>query len=332
MESSNFDMMRANPEWMEENYHRLNQELFGGELGDCDFAIFTTGRGSQGGVLGWFKITNKNVKVDRYTRRLFAKNGFERRYIDKSNFVDVCTPRIELNGNYSGTENSFLDTLVHEMCHYYDYMFGICPKQAHGPSFRNIASMISSRSNGRFSVQRLASAETMSGYKLDQEMQDKRNRRIENKKSRAIAVFVYKEDGQIELTLTSNMDVIKRICQYYGRGNGKVKANEIITSRDPELIEMLYNCGYRKLMRTWRFWYVGDKPWVNTIKNYEYKSEYIKESKSNNKEMIKESKINKIIESVVEDYINNLDVSDDDSIQVGGIDLGEKSPLEYIDN
>ena len=169
---------RPNTQWMAEKYEEMNQQLFNGELGACSFAIFTSGRGSEGGVLGWFKITARNIRIDRYSRRMFANYGFDRTYIDKSNFVDLCRPQIELNGNYTGTEHSFLATLAHEMCHYYTYMNGYAPKQGHGREFKDIGSIVSYRSNGMFTIQRLASAEQMTEMELSDEMKAKRAKRL----------------------------------------------------------------------------------------------------------------------------------------------------------
>lgn len=46
------EKIRPTVEWMREKYDELNSWLFGGQLGGCNFNIFTTGRGSQGGTLG----------------------------------------------------------------------------------------------------------------------------------------------------------------------------------------------------------------------------------------------------------------------------------------
>ena len=335
---SNSDMMRATPEWMKENYDRFNQELFGGELGDCRFEIFTTGRGSQGGWLGKFHIEGPfgyKLKANRTTGKMFILNSWSntRRDIDRSNFVEYCNPVISLNGHYSGTEKSLQETLVHEMCHYYDYMFGICPKQAHGVNFRRISAMVSSRSNGMFTVQMLASAEVMSGYQLDKEMQDKKDRRIANKKARAFAIFVFKKDGRVEMTLISrtNLDVYRQIVRYYRDGNGHGKAKSIVTSDDPELIEMIYNSGYKRLMRTWRFWYVEGNPWINNLDDYETNEEFVFENMKRNDNTINEGKINKIIEATIDKFVGEItgDV-DDNSIDIGGVDLGAHSPLEFV--
>jgi hypothetical protein len=148
-------------EWMAAKYAEMNEQLFNGSLGNCSFDIFTTGRGSQGGTLGWFKIKGSRILIERRSRRMY-KDGWDRIYINRSNFADLCYPTIELNGNYTGTEYGFLATLVHEMCHYYTYMNGYAPKQGHGPEFKEIGYIVSSRSNGLFTIQRLATAEEMS--------------------------------------------------------------------------------------------------------------------------------------------------------------------------
>lgn len=338
MEGDN-SLMRADFQWMRRKYNEMNQELFGGVLGDCDFDIFTTGKGSQGGVLGWFCIQNKNVRTDSYTRRLFANTFDDTVYITQKNFAKICRPKISLNGNYSGTEESLTATLVHEMCHYYDYMYGTCPKQGHGPSFRYIAQIVSNRSNGRFTIQRIASAEEMRGYVLDPEMQAKKEARTANKKAKAMAIFVYKRNGEIEITLTSrqNTEILDKIVRYYTL-NKAGDANEIITSTDQSLIELLYANKYRKLMRTWRYWNVQNQPWANMIKDYDYNVVFNKNNitkdiltkytdKKEGVTNMEESKLNQIIEATVKDYVSSI-VNDEETVQVGGINLGLKSPLE----
>ena len=246
------------------------------------------------------------------------------KYINRSNFVDLCQPCIGLNGNYSATEEALQATLVHEMVHYCDYMYGYCPKQAHGPSFRYIASNVSSRSNGRFSIQRVASAEEMSNYKLDAEMQARNDKRVENKKARAMAIFVYRKNGKIEMTLVSNTNtrVVDEIYNYYKNGSGRNYVKEIITSSDPELIEMLYENRYRKLMRVWKYWSVQDQPWIDTVKKYQYNYLLKPDEVSKNESV---SMIGRIVESVVDEYVKDMG---DEPIKVGGIDLELRSPLE----
>jgi hypothetical protein len=253
---------KPNPQWMAEKYDEMNQLLFNGALGACDFAIFTSGRGPEGGVLGWFKITARNIRVDRYSRRMFANQGWNKAYIDKSNFVDLCRPRIELNGNYTGTEHSFLATLVHEMCHYYTYMHGYAPKQGHGREFKEIGYVVSQRSNGMFTIQRLASAEQMTEMELSDEMKAKRAKRLSNKKSSVTAILVFTKKGEVKLTISSNPSLINMISS-----SEKERCENVVTTNDAEVIEYLFDKGYRKNMRTWRYWSLEGKPWLDELKS-----------------------------------------------------------------
>ena len=252
---------KPNEEWMAKKYNEMNQQLFGGSLGDCDFAIFTSGKGSQGGVLGWFKITGSNVRADRYSRRMFVGGWGTKVFIDRNNFVRLCRPRIELNGNYTGTEQSFLATLAHEMCHYYTYMNGYCPKQGHGREFKEIGQIVSQRSNGMFTIQRLASAEQMSEMELSDEMKAKREKRLSNRKSSVTAVIVFTPEGKIKLSITSNERLVNLI-KTTSEGHGE----KVIVTNNADVIDYLFAKGYKKNMRTWRYWSLEGKPWIDELK------------------------------------------------------------------
>ena len=251
-----------NPQWMKEKYDELNVSLFMGNLGECQFNVFTTGRGSGGSVLGWFKITGRGIKIDRRTGRMFRDDYFNREYISKDNFVSLCRPVIELNGNYSGTEHGFMSTLVHEMCHYYTYMMGWAPKQAHGREFREIGYIVAARSKGMFTVQRIASAEQMSELELNDEMKAKKAKRLENKKASVTAIVVYSSSGHIELTISSSKLLIDKIKNYTEKNHERY-----YISNDAKVIDFLFSKGYKKNMRTWRFWYLEGKPWLSELEN-----------------------------------------------------------------
>lgn len=254
-------------EWMELNYAKLNKELFNNELGQCILRPFTTGKGANGRTLGWFKITRNGVKILKSTRELFWENSWgDRTYVSKYNFFNVCEPAIELNANYSWTEHAMLATLAHEMCHYYTYMNGYAPKQGHGPEFYNIGRIVSQRSNGMFTIQRLASAEQMNEMELDPEIKAKNDQRLANKKSRMNVIFVYKNNGEIQMSMSSSMDLINHIKDVsYTEGERLIKI-----SNDPKLIEFLFSKAYKKNMRTWRYWNVENKPWINDLSKYKY--------------------------------------------------------------
>ena len=245
-------------QWMADKYSEMNGKLFKGALMECDFEVFTKGAGMEGGVLGWFCVEGKNIRVKRSNRRIFKQIGRDEAYVNKDNFVLLCKPKIKLNGNYHGTEHGFLATLVHEMCHYYTYMNGYAPVQAHGREFKEIGSLVSYRSNGLFTIQRLASAEQMQEMSLNADMKEKRAKRLANKKAAVSAVIRYLK-GRVELTITSNSDVIQEIESTRG------ECDKIIVSNNARLIDFLFSKGYKKNFRTWRYWNIEDKPWVGKI-------------------------------------------------------------------
>lgn len=258
--------------WMAQKYDEMNAMLFNGKLGACEFGIFTTGRGSGGGVLGWFEIMGANLKVDRGYRRMYVLTYRGNEYVTKDNFVEICKPKIELNGNYRGTEHGFLCTLVHEMCHYYTYMNGWAPTQAHGREFRDIGMVVASRSNGLFTVQRLASAEQMSEMELNDEMKAKKEKRLASKKASMSAVVVFMPDGSIELTTTSSQPLIDKIKLYRGSGDktGTILDKKywatVVVNNNPEVIDFLFSKGYKTNMRSWQYWNIEDKPWIEEFK------------------------------------------------------------------
>ena len=139
---------RPTVEWMAKRYDEANKKLFGGVLGKCDFGVFTTGRGSRGGINGWFKMTGKGLLVSPTNYRLIS-HGVK---VNSDNFVALARPRIELNGNKRGSEWAFMVTLVHEMCHYYTYRNGFRPARAHGRDFNAIARKIAQLTDNQIVV------------------------------------------------------------------------------------------------------------------------------------------------------------------------------------
>lgn len=250
-----------NEQWMSDKYDELNATLFNGRLMECRFGVFTTGKGSGGSVLGWFKITGSRIRIDRRTRRMYQDNYYNKEYIDKNNFVEICIPKIELNGNYSGTEHGFLCTLAHEMCHYYTYMYGWAPTQAHGREFREIGQIVSARSNGLFTIQRLASAEQMSELELNDEMKAKKEKRLANKKSASYAVVTFLKNGEIRLTISKDQNLVNSISLYHSK-----KSEPSIVTNNSDVIDFLFSKGYTRIMRTWRYWDITDKPWIDELK------------------------------------------------------------------
>jgi len=246
-------------EWMSEKYDEMNKKLFDGKLGSCRFGIFTTGSGSQGSTLGRYKSKPFYYKRNNGKMFVYDDNGQEV-YINRDNFAKLLDPQILINGNYRSNEYSRLCTLVHEMCHYYTYMDGWKPKQSHGRDFREISSIVSLRSGGVFTIERVAGAEESDGYELDNAIQtrnEKRNEtRLKNLKAKMNAVFIFK-NGRIDLVTTTNQDLVNAI-----KMKGQRKNEPVFVSKDPYVIDTLFKNGYKSNMMPRRlyngeiYWYI----------------------------------------------------------------------------
>ena len=266
-EEHSTEKIKPTTEWMTKWYDIMNKRLFNGELGACILRPFTTGKGSNGRTLGWFKITASNIKVDRSTRRIFKSDYYSRQYVDRSSFPSICKPCIELNANYSAPEDSWLNTLVHEMCHYYTYMYGYAPKQGHGPEFREIGAIVSSKSNGLITIQRLASAEEMTHFDLDADIKQKNQERLDRKKSNLNVCVIILDNKQVRLVTTTSMKLVDEIANLHNTKNDTLYFG---CSHETGLVELLYSKGYRSSMRTYRYWDISNASWLNILPEYQW--------------------------------------------------------------
>lgn len=266
-EEHSTEKIKPTTEWMTKWYDIMNKRLFNGELGACILRPFTTGKGSNGRTLGWFKITASNIKVDRSTRRIFKSDYYSRQYVDRPSFPTICKPCIELNANYSAPEDSWLNTLVHEMCHYYTYMYGYAPKQGHGPEFREIGAIVSSKSNGLITIQRLASAEEMTHFDLDADIKQKNQERLDRKKSNLNVCVIILDNKQVRLVTTTSMKLVDEIANLHNTKNNTLYFG---CSHETGLVELLYSKGYRSSMRTYRYWDISNASWLNILPEYQW--------------------------------------------------------------
>lgn len=303
---------RPTVEWMRLKYNELNKEYFNNSLGGCDFSIFKTGRGASGNVLGYFKLFSRGLSYDCYDRRiLLNKNGVYLE-ITKNNF-EIAGPMISLNGNYRGSEESFIYILIHEMCHYYTYMNGIVPTQAHGPEFRKIGRFVSLRSNGLYSVERIASSEVMSNLQLSDEMVNKNNHRKDNKINRMKALFLFYSSGKKSLVTTSSDELIN----FYLRYKKDPYLDKIILSTDINLIKFLYDLGYSTNLRSRRYYDISNVDWLEKLDGMNYEVLYSKLDEA----IIKAT--SKVINEVLGKRVNNNLVKLDSEMN-----LGLYSPIE----
>ena len=256
-------------DWITEKYFELNEWLFNGRLGNCLFEIYTTGEGMETS-LGHFRFTGRGVKYNKRTRQMYYTDYGQEKKIDADNFVYYAKPMIGLNGNYKRTEYMWLNTLAHEMCHYYTYMGGRRPVQAHGIDFRQIASIVGIRSNGIFNIKRICDAENVG--ELDEKIAARRQKREENKKSKMTALLAFRTNGDVQLITTTNQKLIDVVIA----NNNKPVCKRILATNDKSYIEYLWGEGYKHNMSpsksgtNYKYWSVQGEDLVDEIKNYDF--------------------------------------------------------------
>ena len=317
MEISNSDeKFVPTVDWIAEKYFELNEWLFKGKLGNCLFEIYTTGKGMET-TLGHFRFTGTNIKYDKRTRQMYYAGYGLKENINADNFVHYTRPMIGLNGNYKRTEHMWLNTLVHEMCHYYTYMNGRVPVQAHGTEFRHIGSIVGIRSNGIFDIKRLCDAENIG--ELDGEIAARRKARDDKKKSNMTALFIFMKNAEIRLVTTTKQSLVNEIVR---KSNGLI-CKKIVATSDANFIEYLWSLGYKKNRLTYRYWPLENNSVLDELKKYSTKTLKSYENMLENVQLtmedinfMVESALNKILgkENDMVDITPDMILSDDSGL------------------
>lgn len=307
--------------WIQEHYDKFNEELFGGVLGKCNFIA----NGSGGNKFGWFTISAYGVKIDVRSRRMFKDNGWERVEVNHDNFYETCRPVIGMNTNYSGQAFALENTLIHEMCHYYTYCFGIAPKQCHGPEFRHIANVVTQRGNLEYRIGRFGDKDRNErGYRLDDKIKQQKEKRRANRISNSIIVLTQMKNGDARLTRAANWNVVNEIIDCH-KNDGRAVRTYVYN--DADVINYFADRGYVKTQRTYRCWKLNGS--FDDIIAQLPESEPI--DKVNYDDMNYENHKRDIVDIITERAVTSIknEYGLDDNIAITpGMDLSEYSPLE----
>lgn len=264
-------------EWMSKKYNELNNDLFDNELKGCEFEVFYTGLGANGNFIGFFTFNGVHLFYNEYDRLLYKKVGRKKIYVNRDNFVELCRPVIQFNGHYQATEDAWVNTLIHEMCHYCDAMDGYVQKQAHGPSWKDICRKIEYKTNGKYTISTLINTDEMKDFILDEKIKNRNETRINNKISRMSVYISFLTDNSIIFTTTSNKKLKECILNY-----GKTDCAEIIESDDNTLIRSLYDHGYKTDFRTYKYYkLINDDEVDKIIRDRQYKYDVLFKLKDN---------------------------------------------------
>lgn len=252
-EANETEMFVPDTQWLATNYEKMNNLLFNGELGRCNFYVFTKGKGSSYKHLGHFGMAAHDIMYNKRTRQMFVSDYWgEKELVNKDNFYNICKPYIELNGNYKWTEKAALTTLVHEMCHYYTYMNGIYPKQSHGVEFKQIAAYVSSKSNDFFTIKRLSGAEQVGEMELDDKVKAGIENRMNTRMTNMVPVIIFRKDGQVRLMNAVNARTAAEIVATE-ETIGKYKY--AVVSMSKELKNEIIGQGYRQFSKKYGTYY-----------------------------------------------------------------------------
>lgn len=243
------NIIEVTPQWMKENYIKLNQELFGGALGPCRFGLFREGKKAT--TFGLFFLEKRwgfdTVALEFNSGRIgwgvvkLRKNDevIEWDPINHQNiFHYYNTPRIELSALHKWTEKAALSTLVHEMCHYYVDVVQLIYDKPHGKAFKEAAMMVDKNSGGEYSYKRIIGAEEVSSLELSDYKIDKDKRSVSGGVHILVVEYAQPIKGYnygYEVPATKNYEMDKAKIQLR-IGNLYKRAFDYVTT-DPKIVQ-----------------------------------------------------------------------------------------------
>ena len=208
-------------QWMQTKYNQFNQEIFDGFLPPCRLIAKKLGAKH----LGMYSTISANPDFP----------------VTRENIYDVARPTIYLTTAYSAPEEDWENTLIHEMCHYYTQFDeeGNARKinkenKGHGADFMNAAKMVSNKSGGKYTIQRIATAEQSS--RMGFETKDRSFSKM--KGIRLIRVSFANDGISAEAFILTNSEFVAK--QILDMSADK----RIFVTDNSSLIKILMNAGY----------------------------------------------------------------------------------------
>lgn len=209
-------------QWMQTKYNQFNQELFDGFLPPCRLIAKKLGPKH----LGMYSTISANPDFP----------------VTRENIYDVARPTIYLTTAYSAPEEDWENTLIHEMCHYYTQFDeeGNARRidkenKGHGADFINAAKMVSDKSGGKYTIQRIATAEQ--SLRMGFETKDRPFSKM--KGTRLIrTTFANNGISAEAFIMTNNEFIAKQILNMSAD-------KRILVTDNKTLIKILMNAGYK---------------------------------------------------------------------------------------
>ena len=150
-------------------------------------------------------------------------------------------------------------------------MNGIIPRQGHGVEFKEIGARVAFRSNNYFKIQTHERPEVLSQLELNSYFVDKQYKKNEAGMLKAFCMLLFMNDNTVRLVRTTQDKVKQEVMSYETKRN---KCEKIVEIRDINFINKCQTYGYITNCRTYRFWPVQGKKFVEDFENYNHKILY----------------------------------------------------------
>lgn len=211
---------RPTVEWMQTKFNELNSSCFNGELPMCKMEV----RKLPKNVLGRFCLnvpkstilkhqtsTNKIIRCENIAGVLF-KFYLDKQYIDES-----CNPSISLTTVVGMNERDWTATLIHEMCHYYNYyaqgMSDVVNK-GHGQVFHSACEMAASNGGNDYTVKDIETSENSTIETDEQYINGELGKNQDKTLGYIVFVdYLYKGQTVTMMFVTKNYGLIKELYQ-----------------------------------------------------------------------------------------------------------------------
>lgn len=235
LQESNENVFVPTVEWMKMKYDEYNALCFGNKLPKCVLKIGPL----SGFLMGSFVLASRK-SVLRSTIMYDAESRKEGKWgvyhdskkdryipITNSNIYTIFRPTIVLSTKFSSSEDVFENTLVHEMCHYFQFINNgdiNVDNEYHGNDFDEIAEMIYRKTNGKLKI--TATSDELSQDSVSEDWVNK---------SGKYAVVCRKNNMDLGILLSSDQSLKYELSKYSDEWDGY----EFYISYDPKLISRL---------------------------------------------------------------------------------------------
>ena len=320
--------VKVSQEWMEKMFKEFNETLFNNVLPHCDLYA----KKLKKSLLGLFYFQEKIVCRTTLIRspfgkyRMYHKDTKEPITIEN---ISIVRPAISMNINgIFKDETAMESTLIHEMIHFYTYMRGYAPSQAHGKEFKAMCASLKGLGKKKYGKEfDLSIYADCENFEMSDEQKQKEENKYAKQGLNLIIVEAPDTKFKVRLIVTSNKFVekiikeIKELHSYY-KNIDNIRISIIEHLEQYSTIDYLATL---RMSRIYRTFYLPEN--ISELYNKVIDSGNIKLLFENGKE-INESKFKSLLKKI-KDKIANLFIKAETNLSISDIEkIGEVVPTE----